>query len=376
VNRPRRILGMLWVAVLIGVLAAGCGEKITIPESEGLFSVNSYVEAATYTYDDDPRQVLVLRGSLYVITATRLMKRDRTYGGVDSALGFHDPRALCGGIGDSLIYVWDQGTGTVSWYTTRDLAERGHALLPHVQRVVGMATSPAGVEQLAPEGALTFLYFADPDSGVVHRYAYTADEQLLEYGVLTDDRGQGVRSVQAVAGLARDSEDSLLVCDRDSLRHWVIRFDARPDTADADLRGRAARFRIPECLPAPAAAFVLGDAPDCGDDDWSGGPGTADGAFDQPLAVAVDGTGRIFVADHGNDRAQIFDADGRFLLRFGDEETMPAPVSVATVDIPYGSGGDAIHYGAYVYVVSDGVVRRFISGERYLFENREPPPPP
>jgi hypothetical protein len=38
------------------------------------------------------------------------------------------------------------------------------------------------------------------------------------------------------------------------------------------------------------------------------------GRFDDPHALAMDSQGRIFVADRGNSRIQIFDQEGKFLL--------------------------------------------------------------
>ena len=37
-----------------------------------------------------------------------------------------------------------------------------------------------------------------------------------------------------------------------------------------------------------------------------GREGTGDGEFHYPLGVAVDGAGRVYVADSGNDRIQVF----------------------------------------------------------------------
>jgi streptogramin lyase len=41
--------------------------------------------------------------------------------------------------------------------------------------------------------------------------------------------------------------------------------------------------------------------------------GKGPGEFDTPHAIAMDSQGRIFVADRGNNRIQIFDQDGRFI---------------------------------------------------------------
>jgi hypothetical protein len=58
--------------------------------------------------------------------------------------------------------------------------------------------------------------------------------------------------------------------------------------------------------------------------DWVkswGEPGAGQGQFNTPHAIAVDRNDRVYVADRGNRRVQVFDADGRFLRQF-------------TIDIP------------------------------------------
>lgn len=46
-------------------------------------------------------------------------------------------------------------------------------------------------------------------------------------------------------------------------------------------------------------------------------PGAAAGQFNFPRAVAVDAEGRIYVADSGNNRVQVFNGDGSFLRQWG-----------------------------------------------------------
>ena len=45
-----------------------------------------------------------------------------------------------------------------------------------------------------------------------------------------------------------------------------------------------------------------------------GGPGEGPGQFREPVGIAADGRGHVFVADTGNGRIQKLDRDGRFLL--------------------------------------------------------------
>jgi hypothetical protein len=94
--------------------------------------------------------------------------------------------------------------------------------------------------------------------------------------------------------------------------------------------------------------------------------------------VATDGAGRIYVADSGNDRIQIFTPDGYYEMLFGSSILTPGPWSLGVVDVRTGSGAADVNYGAYVYVAfpEEQKVRKFISAEQYIFINQELPPDP
>jgi DNA-binding beta-propeller fold protein YncE len=51
-----------------------------------------------------------------------------------------------------------------------------------------------------------------------------------------------------------------------------------------------------------------------------GSEGTAEGEFEFPVRVCVDGT-HVLVSDCNNDRLQMFDLEGRFLQALGSEGT-------------------------------------------------------
>lgn len=56
--------------------------------------------------------------------------------------------------------------------------------------------------------------------------------------------------------------------------------------------------------------------------------GTGNGEFDTPHAIAIDEMGRIYVADRGNRRVQLFDQTGRFLSQWNDPR-LGRPYSLA-----------------------------------------------
>jgi DNA-binding beta-propeller fold protein YncE len=47
-----------------------------------------------------------------------------------------------------------------------------------------------------------------------------------------------------------------------------------------------------------------------------GKKGSAPGEFNEPHGIALDSSGRVFVADRANSRIQIFDQDGKFLAEW------------------------------------------------------------
>ena len=59
-----------------------------------------------------------------------------------------------------------------------------------------------------------------------------------------------------------------------------------------------------------------------------GTEGEAPGQFMQPIGVSATADGRVFVIDKGTARLDVFSADGRHLLRFGDERQLSIPGGV------------------------------------------------
>jgi sugar lactone lactonase YvrE len=62
--------------------------------------------------------------------------------------------------------------------------------------------------------------------------------------------------------------------------------------------------------------------------------GTAPGEFDTPHGLAFDSRGRLFVADRGNNRIQIFDRDGRYLEEW-KQFSRPSGIYIDKNDVLY-----------------------------------------
>ena len=65
-----------------------------------------------------------------------------------------------------------------------------------------------------------------------------------------------------------------------------------------------------------------------------GSNGTSDGQFSEPRGICIDPEGKVFVADHGNHRIQVFQPDGTFAYcikadRNNEESTFKNPWGIA-----------------------------------------------
>ena len=79
--------------------------------------------------------------------------------------------------------------------------------------------------------------------------------------------------------------------------------------------------------------------------EW-GGNGSGPGQFDMPHALAMDSHGRLFVADRGNNRIQIFDQDGR-LLAMWEQFGRPSGICIDQHDILYASDSESRNAAGY-----------------------------
>lgn len=71
--------------------------------------------------------------------------------------------------------------------------------------------------------------------------------------------------------------------------------------------------------------------------DWVkswGERGSGPGQFNTPHSIAIDAQGAVYVADRGNRRIQVFDADGKFLRQFTIDVAVPPDAHTAFGDPP------------------------------------------
>jgi streptogramin lyase/DNA-directed RNA polymerase subunit RPC12/RpoP len=124
----------------------------------------------------------------------------------------------------------------------------------------------------------------------------------------------------------------------------LIYFQTR-DPADAPATPRPAPAeRLAPAVPAPPVA--AGPPPFAEPVLRFGGEGTGAGRFEDARSVAVDGAGRIYVAEYSGGRVQVFDSAGTFVTQWMADPRMPL------VDMAADRGGT-------VYIVQSGRIRRY-----------------
>ncbi len=386
----RSRMSLLWLMILILVspvltVLNGCGNKIAIPEPDGLFGISQYGEWARFQGEDQLVDMKVSVGRVFTLTGDMLSKRDLTFGVSGTVEGLVQATAMCVDEESDFVFVWEDGLKQVSWYQGSDMSFVGSSVLPEMGSAVAMAVNGAGIDQVA--GALSYLYLSDPSSLLVRRYAFDDFGNLMPHGILANSDGEAARFVHLAGGMATDIDGRLLICDTDTSRNWVLRFDSTPDVTDVasnppdddPLRGTPLRFSVDAaCIVPPASDFVLGYAAECGNTDWVGRTSSEPGEFNNPTHVAVDASGRIYVADSNNARIQIFSSGGDLDLQFGSTDDTPGVTSVGVYDHRIGSGADDVNYGAFVFVLVPGEnqILKFISSEHSNFLNEDLPPPP
>jgi len=95
--------------------------------------------------------------------------------------------------------------------------------------------------------------------------------------------------------------------------------------------------------------------------------GTGPGEFDTPHSLAMDSSGRLFVADRGNNRIQIFDQDGKFLAEW-KQFGRPSGIFIDRHDVLYAADTQSdekvnpgYKRGIRIGSAKDGTVTAFVA---------------
>jgi DNA-binding beta-propeller fold protein YncE len=169
---------------------------------------------------------------------------------------------------------------------------------------------------------------------------YETDGEFVEYW----SGGGGGPSLNGAQDIAADAAGNIYVIN--SIGNTVVTFDREGDAIDS-WAGNNGAFSFADGIAVDASngwVYVADtsnhrvqkfdtDGNFIAELGAAHTPSSAEGKFNSPNGLAVDGEGNLFVADFGNDRIQIFDSDGEFLTTFsadieGDGE-LDGPTGVA-----------------------------------------------
>lgn len=145
------------------------------------------------------------------------------------------------------------------------------------------------------------------------------------------ERGRGDGQFRNPWGIALGASGDINVVDSDNER--IQRFDthgkflSKIDLPGSHLKGIATDML--GFLYVTDGDWVRKLGPDGGKIFALGGYGTGNGQLSQPLAIAVDPKGIIYVADTGNNRIQTFNDRGRFLDEWVFPEFYPRAIHIA-----------------------------------------------
>lgn len=189
-------------------------------------------------------------------------------------------------------------------------------------------------------------------------------------------------------GFHVDRDGNVWVTDaqgRDGKGHQVFKFSpdgkvlltlGKPGVAGA---GNDELSQPSDVVVAPSGEIFVADGHDAGSNmrivkytkdgkfikSW-GRPGSAPGEFNAPHGIAFDSKGRLFVADRGNNRLQIFDQDGKFLEEWKQFSRLSG-IYIDKNDVLYGSDSESNtkrnpgwKRGIWVGSARDGSVTAFI----------------
>ncbi|MEP7116438.1 MAG: peptidyl-alpha-hydroxyglycine alpha-amidating lyase family protein [Acidobacteriota bacterium] len=157
-----------------------------------------------------------------------------------------------------------------------------------------------------------------------NRTFYHGGSRLFQFdptGLFVRELGQDVYGFNAAIGLRIDPQDNVWTIDEGASQ--VVKFD--PQGRVTLVLGRkpeniAVRPPAPRPAPAPGAAAAAGPPPGAGANSGRRpGEGTPGSTFSRPTDVAWDSAGNIYIADGlgANNRVAKFDNDGKFIRQWG-----------------------------------------------------------
>ncbi|MGC8873103.1 MAG: flippase activity-associated protein Agl23 [Chloroflexia bacterium] len=150
--------------------------------------------------------------------------------------------------------------------------------------------------------------------------------------------GSGPGQLSFPRGIAVDKAGNLYVAD--SGNHRIVRFDPQGETS------------------VWGSPCVLETGVGCVDPDGMGPLPLGAGQFNEPWGVAVDSEGRVYVADTWNHRIQVLDANGDFLGEWGEGQLIDVGEDITLREARpfgfYGPRGVAVDGQGKVYVTDTG----------------------
>jgi DNA-binding beta-propeller fold protein YncE len=96
-----------------------------------------------------------------------------------------------------------------------------------------------------------------------------------------------------------------------------------------------------------------------------GEPGDGPGQFNVPHSIAVDRDGRVYVADRGNRRIQVFDGDGNFLRQITIDVPAPPDARPAIGNKPTATTGTMAPGAPWAICITPGTKQVLYSADAY-----------
>jgi len=96
-----------------------------------------------------------------------------------------------------------------------------------------------------------------------------------------------------------------------------------------------------------------------------GEPGDQPGQFNTPHGIAVDAQDRVYVADRGNRRIQVFDADGKFLRQFTIDVPVPPDARPAIGNKPTATTGTMSPGAPWTVCITPGPNQVMFAADAY-----------